>query len=66
MWYMPIISAMRRTRQEEHKFEDSLGYIVRLCLKKKKKKNPNKKRNRNRNKTEPHQHPSLQNVYFEK
>jgi hypothetical protein len=30
------IPALRRQRQENHKFKDSLGYIVRHCLKKKK------------------------------
>jgi hypothetical protein len=31
---MPVIPALRRLRQEDHKTEVSLGYIVRLCLKK--------------------------------
>jgi hypothetical protein len=26
----PVIPAFRRLRQEDHKFENSLGYIVRL------------------------------------
>jgi hypothetical protein len=38
MGYMPVIPALRNWRQEDHKFETSLGYIVRPCLKKKKKK----------------------------
>jgi hypothetical protein len=25
-WYMPAIPALRRLRQEDHKFSDSLGY----------------------------------------
>jgi hypothetical protein len=29
-WCMPIVPAPRRQRQEDHKFEVSLGYIVRL------------------------------------
>jgi hypothetical protein len=42
-WYMPIILAFGRLKQEGHKFkiqfgliQASLGYIARLCLKKKK------------------------------
>lgn len=38
---MLIISALGRLRKEDHKFEDSLGYIGKPCLvhqKKKKKK----------------------------
>jgi hypothetical protein len=31
---MPIISALRRGRQEDLEFQDSLGYLVKLCLKK--------------------------------
>jgi hypothetical protein len=30
---MPIIPTLRRWRQENHKFNGSLGYIVRPCLK---------------------------------
>jgi hypothetical protein len=33
--YMPIIPALGRLRQEDHKLETSLGYTVSLCLKKK-------------------------------
>jgi hypothetical protein len=29
---MPITLAFGRLRQEDHKFEISLGYIVKLCL----------------------------------
>jgi hypothetical protein len=32
-WYMPLIPALRRLRQEGHKFETSLDYILRPCLK---------------------------------
>jgi hypothetical protein len=35
---VPVIPALERLRQEDQELEDSLGYIVRLCLKKKKKK----------------------------
>jgi hypothetical protein len=37
LWYMPVIPALWRLRQEDCEFEDSLGYIVRPCLKIKKK-----------------------------
>jgi hypothetical protein len=30
---MSAIPALRRLKQEDHKFEASLGYTVRLCLK---------------------------------
>jgi hypothetical protein len=33
-WHSSVIPALRRLRQEEGKFETSLGHIVRLCLKK--------------------------------
>jgi hypothetical protein len=34
---LPIIPALRRQKQEDHKSEASLGYITELYLKKKKK-----------------------------
>jgi hypothetical protein len=34
---MPIIPALRRLRQKNENFQDSLGYITKSCLKKKKK-----------------------------
>jgi hypothetical protein len=35
---MPIISALRRLRQEDLEFKAGLGCIVRSCVKKKKKR----------------------------
>jgi hypothetical protein len=32
-WCMPIIPAFRQMKQEDHKFEASLGYTTRPCLK---------------------------------
>jgi hypothetical protein len=37
-WYSPIIPAPGRLRQKDFKFQVSLGYIAKPCLKKKKKK----------------------------
>jgi hypothetical protein len=34
-WHMPVTPALRM--QEDEEFKSSLGYIVRLCLKKQKK-----------------------------
>jgi hypothetical protein len=34
-WSKPIIPALERLSQEDHEFEASLGYLVRLGLKKK-------------------------------
>jgi hypothetical protein len=32
-WHNPVISALRKLRQEDLNFKASLGYIVRNCLK---------------------------------
>jgi hypothetical protein len=32
--YTPVIPALRKLRQEDHKFEASLDYILRLCFQK--------------------------------
>jgi hypothetical protein len=29
-WYMPVIPELKRLRQEDYKFEGSLGYIAKL------------------------------------
>jgi hypothetical protein len=34
-WYRAVIPALRELRQEKHKFEPSLGYMEKHCLKKK-------------------------------
>jgi hypothetical protein len=34
-WHISVIPAFGRLKQEDHEFEDSLGYIVRTCLLKK-------------------------------
>jgi hypothetical protein len=31
---MPVIPALRRLRQEHHKFKPSLGFVAKPCLKK--------------------------------
>jgi hypothetical protein len=37
LWeYLPVIPALRRLRQKDHKFEAGLGYTMRPYLKKKK------------------------------
>jgi hypothetical protein len=46
---MPVISALRMQRQEDCKFEASLGYIARLYLKKQKQNNRKTKLNKNPN-----------------
>jgi hypothetical protein len=33
-WYISVIPAFLRLRQEDHNFETNLGYIARPCLKK--------------------------------
>jgi hypothetical protein len=43
-WYIPVIPAPRRLRQEDCKFKVSLGYIVRPSLKKKKREEENKRK----------------------
>jgi hypothetical protein len=35
-WYISVILALGRMRQENGEFKDSLGYITRPCLKKQK------------------------------
>jgi hypothetical protein len=37
-WYTLIISALKRLRQEDGKFETSLGCIIKPCLKQKPKR----------------------------
>jgi hypothetical protein len=36
-WHMPVITALRRLRQEDHEFEAIVNYIEKPCLNKKKK-----------------------------
>jgi hypothetical protein len=42
-WFMPIIPALRRVRQKDHKFKASLGHTVRQCFKQNKTKTKSKK-----------------------
>jgi hypothetical protein len=37
-WYIPVIPALRRLKQEECGFQASLDFIMKPCLKKIKKK----------------------------
>jgi hypothetical protein len=37
-WYVPVIQAFRKLRQENQEFHDSLSYVAKPCLKMKKKK----------------------------
>jgi len=32
-WHRPVILALRKLRQEDHKFKASLSFIARPCLK---------------------------------
>jgi hypothetical protein len=34
LWSILVIQALRKLRQKEHKFEASLGYIVKHCQRK--------------------------------
>jgi hypothetical protein len=40
-WYIPVILALGRLRQKDHKFKTGLGHRVRPCLKKQKQKTRN-------------------------
>jgi hypothetical protein len=50
-WHTPVITALRRLRQEDHEFEVSLGYVVKCCVNKKKRKE-GERRERERRKKE--------------
>jgi hypothetical protein len=41
---MPITPALRKLRQDGHKFKTSLGYIARPCLKRNKEEKRKKKK----------------------
>jgi hypothetical protein len=64
---MPVIVAFRRLRQEDSEFQDSLGCIVKLCLKKitnqPATKNPNKTKQNNKNLKNKTKHPHLQSLF---
>jgi hypothetical protein len=42
-WYIPVIPALRRLRQENYKFKASLCYIERPCLQFRERKREKKK-----------------------
>jgi hypothetical protein len=60
MVYTPLLSALRRLRQEDHEFEVSPSYIVRPCLKKTNKKTKIEQQNKKKpNKKHLYQFPSI-------
>jgi hypothetical protein len=48
---MPVMLALGRLRQEDHKFKASLYYITRLCLRKKGKERGRRRKRKGRKKT---------------
>jgi hypothetical protein len=42
-WHTPVITALKKPRQEDYKFQTNLGYIVRPCLRKQNKRTIAKK-----------------------
>jgi hypothetical protein len=44
-WHTPVFTAVRKLRQEDHKFQASLGYIVSKTLSQKVKETNNNKQN---------------------